>query len=285
MAPASPVLASWELGLRLRERREAVGMTSTAAAKRAKCTQGYLSDVERGKTKIAPEKLNALFAAYELSDDEVEELRELRAQVNERGWWQAYSGIYDATVLRMFGLEHGAESVRVYENLLVTGLLQTEEYAHALGEGSPIVRSVDMNPRMEARLLRQQRISEGDPLKLSVVMSEGALRQQVGGPEVLRRQLRHLIDVVEQHPDTVDLRVVPFAAGRFSTLGASTFFLFGFPSTRLPPLVYQESVTSVEIIERPSLVREYSVAHHEAHRVALSREDTLAAIRRAETEL
>jgi transcriptional regulator with XRE-family HTH domain len=260
-------------------------MTSTAAAKRAKCTQGYLSDVERGKTKIAPEKLNALFAAYELNEEEVKELLELRAQVNERGWWQAYSGIYEPTVLRMFGLEHGAESVRIYENLLITGLLQTQEYAHALSESSPIFRAVDVHPRMEARLLRQQRLTDANPLKLCVVMSEGALRQQVGGPEVLRGQLRHLIEMVQRLPDTLDLRVVPFTASGFGVLGASTFCLLDFPSTRLPPLLYQESVSSVEIIERPSLVREYSVAHNEAQRVALSREDTLAAIRRAEMEL
>ncbi|WP_331532938.1 helix-turn-helix transcriptional regulator [Pseudonocardia sp.] len=52
----SPVLASWELGLRLRERRDAAGLTATVAAKQASCTQGYLSDVERGNTKIAPKK-------------------------------------------------------------------------------------------------------------------------------------------------------------------------------------------------------------------------------------
>jgi transcriptional regulator with XRE-family HTH domain len=285
MMSASPVLASWELGLRLRERREAAGLTATAAAKRAGCTQGYLSDVERGNTKIAPEKLDTLLAAYEFSAEEADELRGLREEVNRRGWWQEYSGIYDPTVLRMFGLEHGAKSARIYENLLITGLLQTEEYAQALSAGSPIVRAADSSPRLEARMLRQQRLSGEPPLKLSVVMSEGALRQQVGGPEVLRGQLRHLAEVVERHPDTVDLRVVPFAAGRFSTLGASTFFLFDFPSTRLPVLLYQESVTSLEVVDRPSLVREYAVAHYEAQRSALSREDTLAAIRQAETEL
>jgi hypothetical protein len=76
-----------------------------------------------------------------------------------------------------------------------------------------------------------------------------------------------------------------FTAGRFDALGAATFFIGDFPSTRLPPVLYQESVTSVEIIERPSLVREYSVAPQEACRVALGREESLAAIRQAETEL
>lgn len=50
----------------------------TSRCKQAGCTQGYLSDVERGNTKIAPEKLEALLAAYEFNKYEADELRELR---------------------------------------------------------------------------------------------------------------------------------------------------------------------------------------------------------------
>lgn len=102
---------------------------------------------------------------------------------------------------------------------------------------------------------------------------------------MLRAQLRHLSDVVERYPETVDLRVVLFTAREFAALGASTFHMFDFPSTRLPVLLYQENVTSAEIIDRPSTVHEYAVAHHDTRRSALSREDTLIAIREAEREL
>lgn len=285
MAPTSPVVSIWELGLRLREHRELAELTATAAAQRAGCTQGYLSDVERGKTKIAPEKLDALFAAYELGKDEAEKLRGLREEANRRGWWQAYSGIFDPTVLRYLGYEHGAASVRIHESLLIPGLLQTEDYARALYRGTPNNRLVDMDPRVEARLARQRRLDGEDPLRLTAVINEGALHQQVGGPEVLRRQLRHLADVVERHPETVELRVVPFTAGGYDALGAATFHLLDFPGARLPPLLYQESLTMREMVERPTRVREYSYALREALDLALSTQDSLAAIRRVETEL
>lgn len=284
MVPLSPVIAAWELGVRLRDRRDAAGLTTTVAAKAAGCTQGYVSDVERGNTRIGPERLDALLGAYDVPPDEAEELRGLRAEVNRRAWWQAYSGIFDPVVLRMFGLEDGAATVRAHENLLITGLLQTEEYAHALAGGSQVFRSADMEPRMEARMRRQQRLDGDDPLRLSVVMSEGALRQRIGGPGVLRRQLRHLAEVVEAHPDTVDVRVVPFSAGRYGTLGAATFYLYEFASPRLRPLLYQESVTYAEVIDRPTLVREYAVAFDESQRIALDPAQSLELIRRAETE-
>jgi len=285
MGSASPVVAAWELGVRLRERRDLAGLTSTRAAKHARCTQGYISDVERGNTRIGSEKLELLLKAYQVDPEEADELRALREEVNRRGWWQEYSGILDPTVLRMFGLEHGAETVRAHESLLIYGLLQTEEYAHALGGGSAIFRSADMRPRMAARMLRQQRLDGDDPLRLSVVMSEGALHQEVGGRAVLGRQLRHLVEMVERHPDTVDVRVVPFSIGRFGTLGVGTFHLFEFPSPRLPPLLYQESVSYAELIDRPPVVRDYAVAFEDGQRVALSAEDSLAVIRRTEKEL
>ena len=285
MAPTSPVVSIWELGLRLRERRDLAGLTATAAAQHAGCTQGYLSDVERGKTKIGPEKLDALLAAYELGKDEAAELRGLREEANRRGWWQEYSGIFDGTVLRYLGCEHGAASVRTHESLLIPGLLQTEEYARALFRGTPNYRLTEMDPRVEARLTRQRRLDDEDPLRLTAVINEAALHQQVGGPEVLRRQLQHLVDVVERHPETVELRVVPFTAGGYDALGASTFHLLDFPGARLPQLLYQESLTIADTIERPTLIREYAYALREALGLALSTQDSLAAIRRMETEL
>ena len=285
MEQNSPVLAAWELGVRLRERRDEAGLTTTSAAKLAGCTQGYISDVERGNTRLSQHRLDALLRVYDVADEEAEELRGLREEANRRAWWQEYSGIFDPAVLRMFGLEHGAATVRAHENLLINGLLQTEEYAHALGGGSPVFRSADVGPRMEARMRRQQRLDADPPLQLSVVMSEGALRQQVGGPEVLRRQLRHLAGVIERHPDTVDVRIVPFTAGRYGALGAASFYLLEFPSPRLTPLLYQESVTYAELIDRRSLVREYAVAFHASQQDALGPEESLATIRRAETEL
>lgn len=285
VAPASPTVAIWELGLRLRERREHTGLTATAAAKQAGCTQGYLSDVERGKTKIAPEKLDALLAAYEFDKAEADELRELRDEANRRAWWSEYSGIFGADMLRFFGYEHGAEWVGSCESLLIPGLLQTESYARALFGGNPDVRVTEVEPLLEARLRRQRRLTDDDPLRLAAVVNEGALRQQVGGPKVLADQLRHLAAMIEQHPQTVEFRVIPFAAGRYRALGASTFHVLRFSSARLPTLVWQDSVASSDLFDRPSQVREYAFAYSEADDLALSRQDSLAAIRQAVKEL
>lgn len=188
-------------------------------------------------------------------------------------------------MLRYIGYEHGAASVRIHESLLIPGLLQTEDYARAMFRRTPNYRLTEMDPRVEARLTRQHRLDDEDPLRVTAVINEGALHHQVGGPDVLRRQLQHLADVVERHPQTVELRVVPFIAGGYDALGASTFHLLDFPGARLPPLLYQESLTMTDMVERPTLVREYAYALREALGLALNTHDSLATIQQAETEL
>src|SRR3954453_8976260 len=60
-------------------------------------------------------------------------------------------------------------------------------------------------------MARQGRRAEGAPLEVRAVLGEGALRAVVGGAEAMRAQLRHLLDCAAL--PTVELRVVPFAAG------------------------------------------------------------------------
>lgn len=62
------------------------------------------------------------------------------------------------------------------------------------------------------RMLRQRRLtSTEDPLELVAVVDETVLHRPVGGPEVLRVQLRHLVEAATL--DTVTLHVLPTAIG------------------------------------------------------------------------
>ncbi|WP_338595868.1 helix-turn-helix transcriptional regulator [Saccharopolyspora sp. SCSIO 74807] len=279
MPPTSPAVASWTLGLRLRRKRENLGITSSQASKRAPIAPTYLSDVERGKKNLSQERLEALIKLYELPDDESEQLRLLRQEANQRGWWARYSAMFSDDLLRYFGYEHGAETVRSYDGGLVHGLLQTEEYARAITQaGSPNVRLAEVDRRVEVRMLRQQRLTGSDPLHLVAVMSEAALRQQVGGAGVLAAQLEHLLDLAERLPENLDIRVVPYTATGHHAMGGSTFHLVNFPSGDVPALAWQETVTSAELIVDPIRTREYDIAHGEATRSALNRSTSLELI-------
>lgn len=276
MPPASPVVATRELGVRLREAREEVGLSGIAAAKELNISQNFLSDVEHGKRKLATEKLPEAGSLYSIRPDDMEELRALRKDAGQPAWWTSYSGLFDAEVIRYYGYEHGAESIRTHEAILIPGLLQTEAYARAIIAGdSPNIRVSDTDQRVKTRLIRRRRLTGDDPLRLTAVISEGALRQRVGGPKVLGEQLQHLINMTEDHPDTLDLHIIPFAADAHGLLGASTLHLLTFPSPRLTDLGFQETITYQSMIENSQRVHQYNLSYSVALNQAASKKESV----------
>lgn len=248
-------------------------------------SRNYWSAVENDRKILSEEGLTKIAELFEFDEDEQRELRELRAVARQRGWWMRYAGLLDAELQRFFGLEYGAEAVRTYENLLIPGLLQTPDYMRALMTTGVMFPQVEIDQRVEARMRRQQRLEGDDPLRLTTVISEAALRQQVGGPTVLRSQLEKLADRIESQPDTIEVRVIPFTATQSDMFGASTLYLIDFAKPRLPTLAWHEAVSAWGVIEDPSIVRDISMTFVDTLGRSLSRVDSLTLIRRCAEEL
>jgi transcriptional regulator with XRE-family HTH domain len=285
MTHSSSVVAAWDLGIRLREKRELLGLNGRQLSAKAGIAPSYLSAVEKGKQHFSEEKLATVAKLLEFDKSATGELLRLRSQAVVRGWWTKFSALFNEELLRFFGFEHGAESVRTYDGGLVPGLLQTERYARAIIEaGAPNVRLAEVDRRVQARIMRQDRLTGPEPLHLFSVMGEAALRQQVGGPDVLAEQLGHLSRLITDHPDTIDIRIVPFTATGNHTMGGSTFYILAFPGGALPTLVWQETVTSTQLIDDFQMVREYALAHATATQSTLDRKASLAMINRLAKE-
>jgi len=273
----SSMVQAWELGLRLRERREQLGLTATVVGKTTGIGGTNLSAIEGGKRRLTAAKLTDLAGVYELSADELAELEAIRARAEQREWYHDYSTLHSEEFLRFLGLEAGAASERNYQAELIPGLLQTADYARALTKGSLCIRPVDVGPRVESRLARQARLGGATPLRLSAVINQAALLQEVGGRAVQARQLEHLTEVIEDRHDHVEIRIMPFTAGAHPLIGSQTVIL-SFDSPRLPDLLWQETVSSQTILDRRGILRECAASFEEAMDQALSREDSLALI-------
>ncbi|MCM6778591.1 DUF5753 domain-containing protein [Nocardia sp. CDC159] len=174
--------------------------------------------------------------------------------------------------MRFYGLEDGAVSIRSVESGVIPGLLQTKDYIRALLL-SPLStgRPTDAGQRTRARLQRQRRLDGPDPLQLSVVVGQAPLMQQIGGPEVQREQLRHLLDLIDRYPDTLDIRIQPFSG---ASLNASTFHLLDFESPRLPTLGWVETAIYGEILYDPKRVEALSFLHERVESIALDRNES-----------
>ncbi len=116
--------------------------------------------------------------------------------------------------------ESQAVEIGSYDNVVVTGLLQTEEYARALfGLRRPGFSEDEIERLIAARLARQELLRQHPAPLLTVVQEEAVLRRPVGGKMVLRHQLEHLLEVGSLR--TVEIQVMPMVVEEHSGLGAS----------------------------------------------------------------
>lgn len=281
----SPLVAGWELALRLRRRREELGLDVKAITDELGFTRNYWSAVENERKLLSEENLTKIIDLFQLDETDGQELIELRAATRQRNWVTDYSELLDSQVQRLYAIEDGADSVRVYDNLLVPGLLQTPEYTRAIVTQAVTLRQVEVDQRVEVRQRRQGRLTGSNPLQLTAVLSEAALRQQIGGPAVLRQQLTHLVTMTEAHPDTIEIRVIPFTATYCGLFGSSTVNIFGFENPRLPTIAWQETVTTWGFIENPIRIRDIATTFESTFTRTLDTHDSVAMILRCIQEL
>lgn len=244
MAPSSPTVARWELTLRLRQRRLDLDIDVKTITRELGFSRNYWSAVENERATLADDKFAALLDLFSFDDQERKHLAALRTEARERGWWTNHPALKDPEIQRLYGLEHGAASVQTYEVLMITGLLQNEEYAHAVLSADPEVSEVSAKQLVDVRMRRQERLRSSPRLRLTALMSEGALLQQTGGNDgagVLRRQLQHLVATIEDFQDSLEVRIVPFTTSPGGLVGASTLHILEFHSQSLPAAVWQES--------------------------------------------
>jgi transcriptional regulator with XRE-family HTH domain len=115
-------------------------------------------------------------------------------------------------------LERKSDNLRVFDALLITGLLQTEDYArNVLSRAQRTAEELEQV--ITDRMARQQLIVSAPAPRLWIVQDEGALRRAVAPREVMHAQYRHLIEM-SMRPNIV-LQVVPLDVGGYGGLEGS----------------------------------------------------------------
>jgi hypothetical protein len=161
--------------------------------------------------------------------------------------------------------EAAARSLRLFEHVLVPGLLQTEEYARAVLATRPNTTDEETEQLVAARLERQS-ILTGDPPLLWVVLDEGVLHRQVGDAEVMHGQLSHVAQM--SHRSNITVEVVPFGAGAHSGL-LGAFVVAEFADA--PAIVYLETAAGGQIAEDANMVAQVMLTFDTLRSEALPR--------------
>jgi transcriptional regulator with XRE-family HTH domain len=255
-ARTGPTALRIALGAQLRRLREASGITTEEAAEAIRATHSKISRLERGRTAAKQRDVADLLSLYGVTGEtEREEMLMLARQSTTPGWWQQYSDVLPKWLELYVGLEEAASVIRTYEVQFVHGLMQTEDYARAvilIANAHAPAQEIDR--RVSARMRRQRLLTRPAAPELWAVLDEAALRRPPDGPEVMRAQLEHLLQLTDL--PNVTLQIVPFSAGPHAAAGGP-FTILRFPEPDLPDLVYLEQLNSALYLDQPADVTGY----------------------------
>ncbi|WP_320781203.1 helix-turn-helix transcriptional regulator [Streptomyces sp. CRN 30] len=218
-----PSLNRRRLRIELRKARDEAGLTQRDAVQQLEWSLSKLIRIEKGTVSLGVTDLRALLQLYGVTEpDRVTELEEAARGSKGASWWAQYSEVVSPAYALYLGYEGSADTIRMYNPVVLPGLVQTEDYATALLSAQ--TGEARVRPQVELRITRQERFFETDDgPEIDIVLDEASLRRQIGGPAVLRRQLDHLKTLTE-HPRTT-IRVLPFSVGAHFSVSISLILL------------------------------------------------------------
>jgi transcriptional regulator with XRE-family HTH domain len=177
--------------------------------------------------------------------------------------------------------ETEALTLRVWQPIIVPGLLQTADYARALFLAAQTDTSDDaIDALVAARLERQAILESPNPPDALVVIDEMVLHRLVGSPQVMHGQLTQVAELASRA--YVSVQVVPASHGANAGLGGGMTLASGDGTT--PDVVYMDGVQG-QTSDKRSLVRQAAVAFERVRSDALSRAQSRDLILRLADEL
>ncbi|MBE9373220.1 helix-turn-helix domain-containing protein [Saccharopolyspora sp. HNM0983] len=278
--PMSPTVWRRWLAFELTRLRRVAGLEQKDVAKALRCTVTKVSYIENAERPVVLRDLDeVLLGLYGVPEDRWSSYLQAAKKSRQKGWWERYSADALPEWLSLYiGLEQGAEQLRVYDAQLITGVLQTEDYAQAIvRRGTAELTEEQISRRVEFRSSRRAVLTrELDPLRLWVVLDEAVLRRVVGNRAVMRDQLQHLADVADQAK--VTLQVFPFEHGAHPGM-QGPFTILDFPWPTDPGVVYIEHRSGAVYLETPAEIKDHTVAFEHLCAHALPPDESVALIR------
>jgi transcriptional regulator with XRE-family HTH domain len=190
------------LGDELRRARVAAGFTSQEAlAAKLGFDRTVITKAETGDRPPTPDVLAAWCHACGVD-----------AEMFER--WAVLARRADGPVPTWFEdwlkAEGEAHTLRIWQPLIIPGLLQVAEYARALfvAAGADDTKADEL---VAVRMERQTILDRADPPHLITVLDEGVLHKLIGSPAIMHEQVTHLADMAER--PAVSIEIVPSSTG------------------------------------------------------------------------
>jgi Domain of unknown function (DUF5753)/Helix-turn-helix domain len=265
--PGSPMLLRRRLAAELRRLRGGAGLNIDEVATHLCCSTSKVSRVETARVTAMQRDVKDMLDLYGVGGEQRDALLALARRARRReDWWGAYRDVPD--VRTYVSLERAANSIRVFQPTTIPGMLQTEEYARlTLTHTLPDLDGAQIQRLVASRMERGALLEGDDPPALEVVLDEAVLRRINGTRNLLRIQLRRLLDATRT--PNVALQILPFSAGPHGGL-AESFRILGFPDAADPDLVHLEHPTGDLYLDDAGKVARYRKLFELARALALT---------------
>jgi len=184
-------------GQQVRRARRAAGWTLREFGQRIGYDPGQISRIENGKRP--PTELFARMCDRAFPDRDgwfSEFYAESRTWIATPPWFRSW-----------VQHEQKAATLRIWQPSVLSGLLQTEDYARAILGVYPGVTDEQISERLAARLARQAILTRDDPPAVWFLVDEAALRRCVGSADIMAAQLAHLAGLARL--PNVTIQVLP----------------------------------------------------------------------------
>ncbi|WP_280415751.1 helix-turn-helix domain-containing protein [Nocardia carnea] len=257
-----------QLGRALREARQGAGFTLEQAAGEMEMSKTSVIRIEKGHNeKVKLRDVEGFGRLYELTEDQITELKALAQQAATKSWWVSSRHRIKAGFETYLELEPAASKLHIYQSSIVPGLLQTLEYARGIvlpffPDDTPenVEQRLALRMRRAAILTRQHH-----PVHAEFLIHESALHIRVGSAATMARQMRYIADMSTR--PNISVRVLPFTAGFPGTWApVHPFIILDFPTNSRefhdePPVVHTETTMGTMFFESSDDVNIYRGIH------------------------
>ncbi|MFI5990438.1 helix-turn-helix domain-containing protein [Streptomyces sp. NPDC051362] len=276
-----PTTRRRQLGADLRRLRERKGMTLEEAGARVGISKATLSRYETKEGSVKWPAVDALCREYDVTEVERLALVELAKGAKIQGWWRSLADPIPDSMNLMLTLEDEVVREDHYACMYIPGLLQTRAYAEAVHRASEMhCPEREVQHMVDIRMKRQELLHRDEPPHIWCVIDEAAIRRSVGGRQVMREQLQHLLDLAELPHVTVQL--LTFSTGAHAAAVGSFAILRG-PAPDLD-VVYVDVLSGGLFMEKQQELERYRLAFQYLSAQALDLESSAALIRRISKE-
>ncbi|ONI85494.1 transcriptional regulator [Saccharothrix sp. ALI-22-I] len=262
---AAPSALQWLIGVELARYRNEAGLSLTELSKACGIGKPKLGHMETGRSTQYPSDIRKILKACDVERENIDRLVLLSSRADDASWVGPWTDVVSDWLRTMVGLESLARREFVFEPIVLPGLIQTEDYAMALTNASPRVKSDSASRLVEFRMQRSRLLLKEEPLELHAVLNLHALRLRVGDQKLMNEQYQHLLRLSDL--PNVTLQVVQPEAGPHAA-NTGQFMLLDFADAR--PIVYIEIQDAAVFVDEPSRVQTYTLSTQSLERVALS---------------